>query len=152
MNKNQAITKVPENQQTLPKDPKKIDQASKMISAVSDVVSTATNVFTTASDHTAKKDQQFITENCSQLPEKRSQIVDNALKQGTITWKEADEKLAAIEQDEISDIIRLMNARDESRTARACNAKNWGIGICCTTTGIGILVWLLDLAFGKKTA
>lgn len=149
---NKEIAKTNDTGKTAVKGPSKIDQAARLISAASSAVGTGTTTFSTISDHMAKKNQQFIAENRSMIPEKRAQILASAVAKGTLSLDNAEQRLAAIERDEITDRIRLMKAQDESRKARAQNARNWGIGIGCTTAGTGILAGVLYWIFGRKAA
>ena len=150
--KNTGIVKINDGGKATTKGPSKIDQAAKLISAASDAVGTGTTAFSTISDHMAKKNQQFITENRSLIPEKRAQILASAVAKGTLSLDNAEQRLAVIEQDEITDRIRLMKAQEESRKARAQNVRNWGIGIGCGTAGAGILAGVLYWIFGRKAA
>ena len=148
--KNTGIAKTTDLGKAVQKGPSKIDQASKLITAASSAVGTGTTAFSTISDHMTKKNQQFIAENRSMLPEKRVQILSSAVAKGTISLDNAEKKLAAIERDEITDKIRLMRAQDESRRSRARNAREWGKGIFYGTTGTGFLIGVLYLCFGRK--
>ena len=147
---NTGIAKTNDSIKPTAKGPTKIDQAAKLISAASSAVNTGTTAFSTISDHMAKKNQQFIAEYRSQIPEKRVQLLSSATAKGTISLDNADKRLAAIERDEITDKIRLMRAQDESRRSRARNAREWGKGIFYGTTGTGFLVGILYLCFGRK--
>ena len=147
---NTGIAKTNDTGKAAVKGPSKIDQAAKLISAASNAVGTGTTTFSTISDHMAKKNQQFIAENRSMIPEKRAQILASAVAKGTLSLDNAEQRLAAIERDEITDKIRLMRAQDESRRSRARNAREWGKGIFYGTTGTGFLVGILYLCFGRK--
>ena len=152
MSNKTSITKTQGNGQVTPKGPSKIDQATKLINAASNAVGTGADVFSTVSDFVEKRDQKYLADNCSHIPEKRAQLVAHAVSTNALGWEQAEEKLAAIERDEIREKVLLMQARDNSRRARAQNAKDWGKGIGWGATGTGILAGILYLIFGRKKA
>ena len=150
--KNTGIAKTIDNGKGAPKGPSKIDQATKLINAASNAVGTGTDVFSTVSDFVEKRDQKYLSDNCSRIPEKRTQLVAHAVSTKALSWEQAEEKLAAIERDEVREKVLLMQARDNSRRVRAQNAKDWGKGIGFGTTGASILAGILYLIFGRKKA
>ena len=152
MSKKTSITKTQQgNRQITPKGPK-VDQVTKFINSVSKAVRTFADGFSAVYDLVEKRDQKYLYDNCSRIPEKRVQLVEDAVSTKELSWEQGEEKLAEIEQEEINERIHLMQTRDNSRRVRAQNAKDWGIAIGCVATGVGFLAKVLYLILWRKKA